>query len=366
MTLISAYAPTMTNPDDIKDRFYEELDSLIAATPNRDKLFVLGDFNARVGQDHETWHGVIGKQGVGKCNSNGILLLRTCAVQNLLLTNTVFRLPNRNKTSWMHPRSRQWHLIDYIITRQRDRKDVRVTKAMCGAECWTDHRLIISKVNFTIKQKRRPQANPLPKRLNVGRLADKLCAEKLTNAVETKLSDFSVSGDVESDWSSFRDKVYAASLETLGTATRKKKDWFDDNDADIHTLLQEKHNLHRAFQNEPTSSSKKDAFTNIRSKVQSKLRAMKNSWLSQKAEEIQSYADRHDSRFFASLKALYGPQPSGLAPLLSADETSLITEKTKILERWAKHFESILNRPSSINDTAINQLDQVETNYEMD
>ena len=50
-TLISAYAPTMTNPGEAKDKFYEELDSLISSIPRADKLLILGDFNARVGSD---------------------------------------------------------------------------------------------------------------------------------------------------------------------------------------------------------------------------------------------------------------------------------------------------------------------------
>ena len=43
-TLISAYAPTMTNPDEVKDQFYEQLDALIAAVPKSDKLIIIGDF----------------------------------------------------------------------------------------------------------------------------------------------------------------------------------------------------------------------------------------------------------------------------------------------------------------------------------
>ena len=78
-TIVSAYAPTITNPDEVKDKFYDDLDSVISAAPRTDKLILLGDFNARVGTDHQTWEGVTGSEGVGKCNSNGLLLLRKCA-----------------------------------------------------------------------------------------------------------------------------------------------------------------------------------------------------------------------------------------------------------------------------------------------
>ena len=150
-TIVSAYAPTMTNPDEVKDKFYDDLDSVISAAPWTDKLILLGDFSARVGTDHQTWEGVMGSEGVGKCNSNGLLLLRKCAEHELLITNTVFRLPTSRKTTWMHPRSKHWHLIDYVIVRRKDRQDVRVTKTMCDADCWTDHRLVVSKLNLRIQ-----------------------------------------------------------------------------------------------------------------------------------------------------------------------------------------------------------------------
>ena len=72
---------------------------------------------------------------------------------------------------------------------------------------------------------------------------------------------------------------------------------------------------------------------------------MQDSWLRKKTDEIQSFADRKDmKKFFDALKTVYGPQSSGTSPLLSADGTSLLTDKEAILKRLAEHFD-VLNRP---------------------
>ncbi|BHF59496.1 hypothetical protein SprV_0100245500 [Sparganum proliferum] len=54
------------------------------------------------------------------------------------------------------------------------------------------------------------------------------------------------------------------------------------------------------------------------------------------------------------------------APLLSADGSTPLTEKTQILQRWAEHFRGVLNRPSTISDAAIARLLQVENDADLD
>ena len=239
---------------------------------------------------------------------------------------------------------------------------------MCGAECWTDHRLIVSKLNLHIQPTRRPQGKKSVKKLNISKLKDDGVTENFSRALDSKMTEVrNAPCSTDDQWISFRNTVYSTALEHLGLSSRKHQDWFDENDADIQALLKEKQRLLRAHQNDPASISKKATFNRMRQTIQKKLRLMQDAWLSRKADEIQGYADRHDSkRFYDALKAIYGPVSSGTSPLLSADGSSLLTDRTQILERWAEHFSSVLNRPSSINDEAIARLPEMETNHELD
>nr|VZI38454.1 unnamed protein product [Spirometra erinaceieuropaei] len=329
-TIISAYAPTMTNPDAVRDKFYEDLHALLATVSKADKLIVLGDFNGRVGTDHTAWRGVLGPHGLRGSNDNGLLLLRTCAEHRLTLTNTFFCLPEREKATWRHPRSRQWHLLDYVLVRRRDQRDVLVTKAIAGADGWTDHRLVISKMRIRLQPRRRPQAQRL----------DNLPIAA-ASAVET--------ASVENRWCQLRDTVQSTALAVLGRAPRQHQDWFDDNDAAIRNLLAEKNRLHKAYVEHPTEGNKA-AFYRSRRQLQQRLREMQDAWTARKAEEIQGYADRNEwKNFFSAIKAVFDPPTKGTAPLLSADGSTLLTEKTQILQRWAEHFRGVLNRPSRLH-----------------
>nr|VZI00137.1 unnamed protein product [Spirometra erinaceieuropaei] len=157
VSIISAYAPPMTSSDTARDKFYEELHAVLATLSKADKLIVLHDFSARVGTDHAAWRAVLGPHDLDGSKVNGLFLLRTCAEHRLILTNSFFRLPMREKTTWLHPRSRQWHLLDYVLVRRRDQRDVLVTKTISGAEGWTVHRPVISKKWLRLQHRERPQ-----------------------------------------------------------------------------------------------------------------------------------------------------------------------------------------------------------------
>ncbi|BHF84886.1 hypothetical protein SprV_1002803800 [Sparganum proliferum] len=171
---------------------------------------------------------------------------------------------------------------------------------------------------------------------------------------------------VEDRWCQLRDTIQSTALDVLGRARRQHQDWFDDNDAAISNLLAERNHLHKAYLDHSTADNKADIYRSRRQRQQ-RLPEMQDAWTARKAEEIQGYVDRNEwKNFFSAIKAVYGPPTKGTAPLLSADGSTLLTEKAQILHRWTEHFPGVLNRPSGISDAAIYCLPQVETNVDVD
>ncbi|BHF80326.1 hypothetical protein SprV_0702345100 [Sparganum proliferum] len=115
---------------------------------------------------------------------------------------------------------------------------------------------------------------------------------------------------------------------------------FDDNDAVTSNLLAEKNRLRRAYLDRPTDEIKA-AFYQCRRPAQQRLGEMQNAWMARKVEEIQGYADCNDSRNFFALRP------------------------RRILKRWAKHFRTVLNRPSTTSDAVIDRLLEVEINVNL-
>lgn len=257
VTIIIAYAPTLTSTDDNKEAFYESLDFLLQSTPASDKLIVLGDFNARIGRKCDCWEGVIGPHGLGKMNNNGLLLLTLCAENAPAITNTLFRLASKYKTTRTHPRSKQWHLIDYVIVRQRDIYEVRITRAMRGAECWTDHQLVRSVLNLHIAPAHRKRPKLTRPSFNLAKLKRPDVREDFKSHLDDLLTAHGPLNDNPTEmWNQFKGMVTEPAKDVLGPKQRVHQDWFDENNEELNKILEQK----RSTFIDINSMPKKDRF----------------------------------------------------------------------------------------------------------
>src|SRR5574340_897786 len=99
--VIQAYAPTSNAEEAEVERFYEDPQGLLELTSKKYVLFIIGDWNARVGSQ-ET-RGVTGKFGLGVQNEAGKRLIEFCQKNTLIIANTVFQQQKKRLYTWTSP-----------------------------------------------------------------------------------------------------------------------------------------------------------------------------------------------------------------------------------------------------------------------
>ena len=101
MTVIQVYAPTSNAEEAEVERFCEDLQDLLELTPKKDVLFIIGDWNAKVGSQETP--GVTGKFGLGVQNEVGQRVTEFCQENALVIANTHFQQHNRRLYTWASP-----------------------------------------------------------------------------------------------------------------------------------------------------------------------------------------------------------------------------------------------------------------------
>ena len=112
ITVIQVYAPTSNAEEAEVERFYEDLQDLLELTSKKDVLFLIGDWNAKVGSQETP--GVTGKFGLGIRNEAGQRLTEFCQENALVITNTLFQQHKRRLYTWTSPDGQYQNQIDSL------------------------------------------------------------------------------------------------------------------------------------------------------------------------------------------------------------------------------------------------------------
>ena len=117
ITVIQVYAPNSNAEETEVKQFYEDLQNLLELTPKRDVLFIIGDWNAKVGSQGTP--GVTGKFGLGIRNEARQRLLEFCQENALVIANTLFQQHKRRLYTWTLPDGQHRNQTASILCRQR-------------------------------------------------------------------------------------------------------------------------------------------------------------------------------------------------------------------------------------------------------
>ncbi|CAH8665796.1 unnamed protein product [Schistosoma curassoni] len=152
MNIIQCYAPTNDSNDEIKDQFYERLQSIIEKCPRKDLTILMGDLNAKVGIDNTGYEDIMGRHGLGERNENGERFANLCAFNKLVIGGTIFPHKRIHKATWISPDHTTENQIDHICINKKFRRTMEDVRTRRGADVASDHHLVVANLKLKLKK----------------------------------------------------------------------------------------------------------------------------------------------------------------------------------------------------------------------
>ncbi|XP_072402128.1 uncharacterized protein [Diabrotica undecimpunctata] len=144
--ILATYGPTEDSPANEKERFIEQLQEEMDKRKPKQEIIIVGDLNGRVGRkDNDRTVGPLGEDTI---NDNGERLVELCEVNDLKIMNGFYKHKNIHKYTWTQETRKLRSIIDYIIMNHKSSIKVKDTRVKRGAECGTDHKLVVAWMEF--------------------------------------------------------------------------------------------------------------------------------------------------------------------------------------------------------------------------
>jgi len=223
LKIISAYRPTEGTKREDVEHFYETLEST-ADCNGKERIIIVGDLNARVGNETEVYGNIIGKFGEkGKPNNNGKALLDFCGAHGFVITNTFFQHKGNHKYTWREDKRNKKTIIDYIIVDKELKSVVQDSRVYRGFEIGSDHHLVLSKLKIKIQTRRRTYKKVL-KKIKIEKLHELPTTIKYKESIMEKATNvLTTDRNVEEEWQEFKRAIVGSAKEVCGEVICKDR-----------------------------------------------------------------------------------------------------------------------------------------------
>lgn len=344
--IIQVYAPTCAAADEIVETFYNQLQEVVDGISKRELVIIMGDMNAKVGRSNKEEHlrEVIGKFGLGERNSRGDRLIEFAITNQLTIANTMFQHHPRRLSTWKSPGNIYKNQIDYMLISKRWKSSCINAIVYPGAECGSDHKLLVMKLYGRIKK---PTIGlKTQQRLSIaGNNKDNFTNTFDDMVKRQKTIDLY---PVEQHWNWLKTIIKSACEKTASPIeTKRRKPWFS---AETMTLIDERRALKAG------TLKTEEQLQTFNKKIKISCKRDKNNFISSICDEIQKHADHNETKdLFGKIKTL--TRDFKIKNWAIEDTNGCLkTNFTEIAEVWRGYCQNLYDCFNSAEDNENNAI----------
>ncbi|XP_063589605.1 craniofacial development protein 2-like [Penaeus indicus] len=303
--------------DEDIDRFYAQLDQAYSQCKSQDIIIVMGDFNAKVG--NERVDNIVDPHGLGSRNERGEMLVEWVQTNNMIIGNTWFKQPPRRLWTWLSPDDHTRNQIDYILVNKHFRNSLLASKTLPGADCYNDHVPVMGRFRAKMRTLKKPT---LREQLDVSLLQkDNTIKEKYTVEVKNRFSVLEDLDSIEDHWKGLKVSIMDAANKVLPRVRRTtKKKWMTD---EILLLMERRR----------ASKNNKEAYQHLNKQITIKCNEAKEAWLTEKCKEVEKHHNSDSRAMHKKIREITNIKTQSSSGCLKSKMGGTIMERDKILER---------------------------------
>lgn len=356
ITFVNIHAPSEDKDMIIKEQFYNELDTIYERIPTYDLKIVLGDANAKIGQE-EIFRPTIGKYSKHKVtNGNGHLLIDFAKEKNMIIKSTYFERKEIHKGTWTTPDGKCVNQIDHVLVEKDEEQSITNIRTYRGPDMDSDHFVVGVKMKQIIPILRN-QIRTKSKTKRPVRLMTREEQLKYEKEISKELTNIGESNNIEERWKEIKTGMKVAASKSNRDIIAGHKVWFDDE----CKMELDKRNKLRLKKMQEKSREAEKRYNEQRQRTKRLMREKKRRHNEQILENIEeSYRNNEVRNLYQGTKNLKKGYKSKTICLKDKNGKMLMGDD-EILDRWREYFSLLLNEDSQSDE---NEEGQVNGDYQ--
>jgi len=302
---------------------------------------LLGDCNAKVGREN-SFKPTIGQESLHQdSNDNGVRLVNFAKSQNLVVKSTMFPHQNIHKYTWTSPDGKTHNQIDHVLLDRRWDSSVLDVRSFRGADCDTDHYLVIAKVRERLAVGKQAAQRFDRQRFNLRKLNEPEVREQYQIDITKRFAALeNFNGAVDRTWENIKENIQTSEKESLGLQELKQnKPWFDE---ECLGFLDQRKQAKMQWIQDP-SQSNVDNLNNVRREVSRHFRNKKKAYMRAKTEDPETNSKikniRDLYRGINDFKKGYQLRCN----TVNDEKGDLVADSHSIVPRWRNYFSQLFN-----------------------